>query len=255
MNKVAEYIKYRLKAKKRHGIHSPYVYNLSDKGLTLPLSNREKQIINTFVSQLLSNKESIEVTDHGSGSKRLNRTRRIKDIYKVSSSKRRYGKLLFQLTRHFKPTTILELGTSLGVGTLHMHLGAPDALITSIEGCPETARIAKENFERFHLNGIREKQGTFAEIIPLLDQEKFDLIFIDGHHDGAATLNYIRLLKDKIDDDTILLFDDIRWSDGMFNAWNTIVQDPAYHVTIDLFRMGIAVKRPTQEKEHFILNF
>lgn len=255
MNKVAEYIKYRLNAKKRHGIHSPFVYELSDKGLTSELTKDEKQVINAFIKNLKGNNESIEVTDHGSGSKKLSNKRRVKDIYRVSSSKGRYGHLLFKLSRHFKPMQILELGTSLGVGTTYMKLGSPEAAIFTIEGCPETAQIARKNFNKTGLKEIHSLVGTFKEVIPVLGAVKFDMIFIDGHHSGVATLEYLQMLESHISDNTILIFDDIRWSDDMLSAWNHIVKTSGYHVTIDLFRMGIAVKRPQQEKEHFTLRF
>jgi len=39
----------------------------------------------------------------------------------------------------------------------------------------------------------------------------------------------------------------------MFNAWNRIKLEKKYHLSMDFFRMGILMKRPQQEKEHFIL--
>jgi hypothetical protein len=53
--------------------------------------------------------------------------------------------------------------------------------------------------------------------------------------------------------ETVFVLDDIRWSDSMFEAWNSIVNNPQYNVTIDLFRVGIAIRRTEQRKEHFVL--
>jgi hypothetical protein len=39
----------------------------------------------------------------------------------------------------------------------------------------------------------------------------------------------------------------------MYDAWIKIMNDPKYHLSIDLFRMGIISLRPGQEKEHFTL--
>ena len=82
---------------------------------------------------------------------------------------------------------------------------------------------------------------------------KFDLIFIDGHHDGKALLQYLETLSPFIHDETIILVDDIRWSDSMFTAWKKLRTDEHFHLTIDLFRCGILMKRSHQQKEDFVV--
>ena len=37
------------------------------------------------------------------------------------------------------------------------------------------------------------------------------------------------------------MFDDINWSKGMKNAWNTIKSDKRIKFTIDLYKLGICV--------------
>ena len=95
--------------------------------------------------------------------------------------------------------------------------------------------------------------STFYDYIKSLNEETFDLIFIDGHHDGEALKYYLKLLSDYIHNDTIIVLDDIRWSKSMFNAWNKIKLEKKYHLSMDFFTMGVLMKRPQQEKEHFIL--
>jgi predicted O-methyltransferase YrrM len=248
-----EYIKYLLASRKRHGVHSPFIYQLTDKCLERSYSEDDHVKIKRFKELNKSNPEILTITDHGVGSKHMNNLRSVKDIYKNSSSKGKYGKLLYQLSKHYEPQRILELGTSLGNGTLQLSLGNPKTLVTTIEGCPDTVKTAQQNFDKLGLKNIELINSTFDNFLSTLTDASFDLVFIDGHHDGTALLKYLEALEPFIHEKTIMVLDDIRWSKSMFKAWKQIVSNDRYHVTIDLFRVGLITKRPQQHKEHFII--
>lgn len=243
-----EYIKYRWKAKLRHGIHSPFVYELSDQCLSISISKEDQKCLDVLFSKLKDDKRTIEINDFGAGSKRLSSQRKISKILSTSSSKGKYGKLLYQLSKHYCPERTLELGTSLGAGTHYLCLGFPEGEITTIEACSNTRAIALENLPA----KIESIESTFSEYLPQISKS-FDLVFIDGHHDGDALLKYLEDADRFTHDDTIFVLDDIRWSDSMKEAWNKVVSNPKYNVTLDFFRVGIVIKRPQQEKEHFSL--
>lgn len=253
MNIGVEYIKYRWKAKGRHGIHSPFVYDLMDKCLKVLIDKEDHENLNDLFSALKIDSRSIEVEDFGVGSKKLSNLRSVPTIFKTSSSKGKYGKLLYQLSRFYKLENILEFGTSLGVGTAYLQLGNPKAKITTVEACKNTRELALESFKMLELENIESILSTFDEFIKNKPNTKYDLIYIDGHHDGDALLRYMNELKENSHDETLFILDDIRWSNSMFNAWNKIINDDRYHVTLDFFRFGIAIPRKHQIKEHFTL--
>ncbi len=256
MNIGFEYIKYRWNAKGRHGIHSPFVYDLLDKCLKIKLADADKKSLEALFSQLENDKNTIEIADFGAGSKKLTHTRSIESIFKTSSSKGKYGRLLYQLARFYSPKNILEFGTSLGIGTAYLQLGNRAATVTTIEACKNTRKKALENFKILELEEIVSHQMTFdAYLKTLPPSASFDLIFVDGHHDGEALLNYMKQLRSFAHDETIFILDDIRWSTSMLNAWNEIVADENYHVTLDFFRFGVVAPRKHQVKEHFTLKF
>ena len=250
MNIVLEYIKYRLNAKYLHGVHSPFVYDFMKNAMGIDIKEQHQKEILQCISNVNSNKKEIIVQDYGAKSKKLRGKRSVREIFKTSSSYGRNALLLYRISNYFKPKRILELGTSIGIGSLHLHLGYPSAHITSVEGCQETFNLAKQNLES---TNIELMNSTFYDYIKSLNEETFDLIFIDGHHDGEALKYYLKLLSDYIHNDTIIVLDDIRWSKSMFNAWNKIKLEKKYHLSMDFFRMGVLMKRPQQEKEHFIL--
>ena len=250
MNIVLEYIKYRLNAKYLHGVHSPFVYDFMKNAMVINIKEQHQKEILQCISNVNSNKKEIIVQDYGAKSKKLKGKRSVREIFKTSSSYGKNALLLYRISNYFKPKRILELGTSIGIGSLHLHLGYPSAHITSVEGCKETFNLAKQNLES---TSIELMNSTFYDYIKSINEESFDLIFIDGHHDGEALKYYLKLLSDYIHNDTIIVLDDIRWSKSMINAWNKIKLEKKYHLSMDFFRMGVLIKRPQQEKEHFIL--
>lgn len=255
MNIGFEYIKYRWNAKGRHGIHSPFVFDLVDKCLKIQFDKEDYEDLNDLFTALKTDSRSIEVADFGAGSKKLKNVRAIPTIFKTSSSKGKYGKLLYQLARFHQFKNVLEFGTSLGVGTCYLQLGNPKANITTVEACTNTREIALESFKMLELKNTTSIRSTFDEFLAQKPTTHYDLIYIDGHHDGDALLRYMSELEENAHDETIFILDDIRWSKSMFNAWNKVVNSDKYHVTIDFFRFGIAVPRKHQVKEHFTLKF
>lgn len=253
MNSVVEYIKYRWNAKRRHGVHSPFVYELVDKCFRIKPEKIFLREIDALNQKLKVDEREIHVLDAGAGSKHFGKTRKVKDIYRISSSKGFNSTLLYKLSRHFKPKNILEFGTSLGIGTICLSNGNPNAKITTVEACPETLSLAKENFEICGKSHILLVNKTFNEFLDDYSGIEFDLVFVDGHHDGEALLSYLNRLDKITHDETIFILDDIRWSSSMKSAFDQLFKSDRFHVTIDLFRTGIIVKRPHQEKEHFIL--
>jgi len=254
MYQVISYIKFLWKSKNQHGVHSPFVYNLVTRCFYDRTNYAHYLKLNSYRKSLLGNSTVIEVTDFGSGSRVFSSNKRsIKHIAKTSGTPFKRAKLLYRLVHHFHPKTILELGTSLGIGTYAMALAASEANISSIEGCPEIANVAEPLLQKFQATNVILKTGRFSEILPQLPQTSFDLVFFDGHHDKDATLRYFEQLLPKVQNDSLFIFDDIHWSKGMTEAWETIKQHPEVTVTIDTFHWGFVFFRSEQAKEHFTI--
>lgn len=254
MNIIFEFIKYQLIAKGRHGIHSPFVYKLVDEILNQKVPNGTKLQQNALFRNLKKSKTKINFQEFGAGSKKMNRQRIVSDVFRQSATRGKYAKLIYLLSKNFDHKEILELGTSLGVGTLHFHWGNPLANITTLEACPNTYAFTSKHLQTFPstIGQIKIENALFNEFIET-SKTKYDLIFIDGHHNGTALLKYMEALDKNSNEQTIFIVDDIRWSKDMFMAWNQLIQNEKYHLSIDFFKMGVLMKRPTQIKEHFTL--
>lgn len=253
MNFVSEYIKYLFKAQGRHGIHSPFVFDFVDKCIKVGLNQKYSDDLNSLKKHLLNDKTSVHIVDAGAGSKKMGNVRSVQSIFKTASCKGVYAKLLSQISTFYQPSQILELGTSLGLGTIALSHGNA-AGIVSVDACANTLAVAADNLEKMHIsNQVTLVNATFTAYLNNLDNVKFDLIYIDGHHDGNALREYMERLSNFAHQDTMFILDDIRWSDGMFEVWNELIASEKYHLSMDLFRMGILIPRPQQVKQHFVI--
>jgi predicted O-methyltransferase YrrM len=258
LNRALSYSKYLLKAKGKHGIHSPFVYDL----LTNVIKNEGEyyayEKLERLRNRLLNNHEIIQVKDFGAGSSVNNKLeRKISDIALHSQQSEKYAKLLFRLMNHFQPKHVLELGTSLGLTTLYQAIPIPYSKFISLEGCQNTAAIAQENFNHFKQSTIKIIVGNFDETLSqaLNLMPQLDYVFFDGNHRYEPTMRYFNQCMERIHEGTIFIFDDIHWSREMEKAWNEIRKDSRVTITIDLFKMGIVFFRKGQVKQDFVLRF
>tara|TARA_R110000868_G_scaffold29106_6_gene108464 strand:- start:4001 stop:4651 length:651 start_codon:yes stop_codon:yes gene_type:complete len=213
-------------------------------------------VLNNYRKLLLANPNSIEVTDFGAGSKVFkSNTRAIAQIAKTAGITSKRAELLFRITNYFQSESILEVGTSLGLASAAMALGNKSTKLTTLEGCLETAKVAKNQFQEFELTNITSVVTPFESYLGNLKLETltFKLIFFDGNHSKKATLAYFEQLLSTVTNETVWIFDDIHWSAGMDEAWEIIKTHPKVTVTIDTFQWGLIFFRREQPKEHFII--
>ena len=252
------YVKFLWKSTNAHGVHSPFVFDLVRKCFYYKTDFPEYRTLDEYRNSLLQNKNTIEVTDFGAGSRVFkSNTRAINKIAENAGISVKDAKLLFRVVHYFKPENILEIGTSLGLATSAIAVNKSTE-ITTLEGCQETARVAQSQFEKFNfdVNSVVTEFESYLKTYPEISRNKpqtFDLIYFDGNHSKEATLNYFELLLPTISNETVWIFDDIHWSAGMEEAWEIIKKHPNVTVTIDSFQWGFVFFRREQEKEHFII--
>jgi len=214
------------------------------------LKRREKKLFN--------DDSLITVTDLGAGSHlNKNRTKKVSQIAKNALKNPALAQLIYRLAKDNNPKTIIELGTCLGITTAYLSKACPEADVITIEGCPETAKVAHNNFKELDLENVELQVGNFDVLLPdvIAKAEKLDFVYIDGNHRKEATLNYFNWCLPKIHQNSLLIFDDIYWSKGMKEAWQEIKNHPEVVVTIDLFWIGLVYFRKGQAKEHFKIKF
>ncbi|MCD6564521.1 MAG: class I SAM-dependent methyltransferase [Bacteroidales bacterium] len=258
---ILKYINYYLFAGhgRGYGIHSPFIYEYVIKVLRDRTIERKMKEINDLSSELRSEKTKVETTGFGAGSHfGKSKNLSIGNIARLSSTQKKYGNLLYRTVMFFKPKVILELGTSIGIGTSYLALPDRNANIYTIEGSEILSALAMENFSRLKISNIKQYTGEFINVLPgLLDQlPDIDLIFIDGDHREEATIKYFELCLEAVNSESVIIFDDIHWSGGMEKAWERIKKFSNVKLTLDLFRFGLVFFREEiYSKQHFRIRY
>lgn len=263
---IKSYITFLWNSKNQHGVHSPFVFDLVTKCFYDKKNYPEYSILKNYRNSLLENKNTIEVTDFGAGSRVFkSNTRAINQIAKNAGISSKRAALLFRIVHYFQPKSVLEIGTSLGLATSALSLGLEaktnraklnkNATIVTLEGCPNTLSIAKNQLQKFNFNNVEYINTEFSTYLTThnLKPTTYNLIYFDGNHSKKATLDYFELLLPTITNDSVWIFDDIHWSKDMEEAWEIIKNHPKVTVTIDTYQWGIVFFRIEQEKEHFVI--
>lgn len=217
------------------------------------------------------NTNQIAVKDFGFGTPNDTRTQEqmyhgvetteiISEIYNEASSLNGKGKFIFRLIRNFKPLKCLELGTSLGISAAYimeaLRLNGGNTKFTTIEGAPEIAKLSESTLQDFSFTNFELLQGRFIDVLPqyISENNQIDFAFIDGHHEEKATIKYFQMIYPNLSEKSILLFDDINWSDGMRSAWGMIKKDERVAWTVEDYFVGVAFIDKTktyQEKTNY----
>jgi len=254
---IQSYLKFLWYSKNEHAVHSPFVFSLLTKCFYDKKSKPEYLILKKYRKSLLENKNFIEVTDFGAGSRVFKSNRRqVSKIAQTAGISPKRAELLFRVTNYFKPEKILEIGTSLGLASSAIALGNKESFLLSLEGCQNTQSVAENLFNHqfpdFNFDFVNSEFSKFLKdgSANIYD---WDLIYFDGNHSKKATLEYFELLLPTINNDSVWIFDDIHWSEDMEEAWKMIKTHPQVKVTIDTFQWGFVFFRREQPKEHFII--
>lgn len=200
--------------------------------------------------ELMQDHKQMEVLDLGAGLRgeinraRIQEWRTVSQIVRRSACPPLQSVLLRAIVRYYELRNVLELGTSLGIGTLSLAMGSDTVSVTTVEGAPAIQDIARSNVEKCGLEGnVTFRIGGFEGVLldVLEGMKSLDLLYLDGHHLLEPTLKYYEMAKPYFSDFAIVVVDDIRWSSGMYSAWKILIEKEDILQVYDLYHCGIMV--------------
>jgi predicted O-methyltransferase YrrM len=164
------------------------------------------------------------------------------------------GILLRRLVTGIGARRILELGTNTGFSACYFVSADTRPSLVTVEGSAAMCGIARANLSRLPSDAV-VLHRLFDDAIDELSAagDRFDAAYLDGQHEGQATLHYAARLAPLVRPGGVLIFDDLYWSGDMNRAWREICASPAYGLTLDLALKGVAVLGGTDPRRHMDL--
>ena len=88
-------------------------------------------------------------------------------------------------------TSIIEIGTGVGVSGLWLFLGAPNAVLTSIDSEIDHQQLARAAFATAGIpaNQARLIAGRALDVLPRMNESSYDLVVVDA--DPQSVIEYV----------------------------------------------------------------
>lgn len=235
----------------RYQLHSPFVFQLANEVLEDRRMYYAYRDVEAVREAMLRSSVNLEVEDLGAGAS--SGTRPLRERVQRSASSPEQGRRLFRLARWAAPRTILEIGTSTGVGAMYLASAAREARFVGLEGSAALAAVARENLQLLGLKQAEVRTGAFEQTLPgvLESLETLDFVFFDGNHRAEPTLQYFEQCLACAHAGTVFVFDDVYWSPEMTDTWHRLQAHPRTTLTIDLYDLALLFVNPDfKEKQH-----
>jgi len=256
--RAVSYLQYLASAKSIQYIHSPFLFDLmrfvfDDASKKFP---REFLLLEEQRKKMLHNSTTVNYTDFGAGGDvAREKTMVVKDIASLAVKQRKYSRFLYRLIQYQKSTEVIELGTSLGITTSYLSLACNK--VHTVEADENILSIAKNNWQQLSRNNIHsycfDLNSSLSQLYGQLNT--IDFLFIDANHRKEAMIRYVLQALPYIHQHSIIVLDDIYWSEETLQAWEILKKRKEVSLSFDIFQMGVLFFDCNLSKQHFTLRY
>lgn len=250
---IAQYIKYRLKAKGIQSLHSPFMFEFYKQ---YKQNKKDASIgeLEEVFKEIRKDNRKIDAAGFGAGSRKKGTVLPVKDIARRAGMQKSELPLIRTICSLYESPIIVELGTNIGIGTAALSHYSQSGTIYTFEGNQNLLEYAQALHKTHHFKNIRYVQGNIHETLTSnLSDLEIDIAYIDADHTYEATVAFYKFLRNRMKAKAVMVFDDIYWSEGMTRAWDEIIQDKSVQVSVDMFDKGLIFIDPNLSKQHYVL--
>ena len=229
----------RIRYRKGHGVHSPFVYNLITKVIEEQSPYYRFNDIELIRRQMLFKEDKLAY------------------FIKRGSISPKHGALLFRLANYFRPDNILQVGQTFGLSTLYLTSYKPGVKCISLENIPEYASVSQWAYDKGARTAIDRRIGNYHQLLPGILQEmgKVDFVYFNLKNEQYPDIYLFNACIPHISDQTVFVFEGIKASRNMRTLWKEICAHEKVTVSIDLLSMGLVFLNPKLHKRNYHVYF
>ena len=167
---------------------------------------------------------------------------------------------LYLLIRGTKPQDVIELGTNVGISSAYigaaLKANNTNGHVTTLDASAYRQKLAQQIHTTMNIDTVSYVCGLFTDTLEstLKQMPTVDLAFIDGHHQYQPTLDYFEQILQYANPQTLFVFDDIRWSDGMTQAWDELMADERFGLVVDLDSVGLCMLQQPGQTQRYVFD-
>ena len=231
----------KLFCRKGYNVHSPFVFDLITNVIEDQCAYYSCDDI-ALIRKKLKQKTGVV---HYKGN-RIS----VKQAVRRYGISRKEGDCLFRLTNHYKPRTIVAIGSSLGLIPLYLTRYDSTVSCITLESEPDFARIATHLLSKETNLSLQIRSGVYHKIIPgvLTRLKRIDCIFVDKNVELNDLDNIFNQCLPFFHADTFCVWAGIRSSSEKYHFWQQLCQHPQVTVAVDMFQMGLLFFQPKLHK-------
>lgn len=246
IGKWFDYLYYLLNSTNRHGVHSPFVYEFVDQVLYKNFVNK---------TEYLEYQRTLMIQSRTTGFDELSLSEYV--TKNVLSSK--YCELLQRIVLFYGIKQIHEFGPSTGIEFNYLRY-------LELSGMVPGLKLSSSNMSEPFYSLFKKSQEEFNRAF---NQSESELLESEIDHGSLGKSLYLFHRMDLVkgfwetldrvliraEDQDFFIFTHLYANENSMLNWQRVINDPQFHVTIDCFHLGVALKRTQQVKEHFQLRY
>lgn len=241
------YLKYYFSAITKYKVHSPFVFKFVTDIFEDERFYHFMGVIENYRRNLLGTRDKID-TQNG--------TKTVNQLVKTQGISPKSGAILFKMAHEYKPKTILELGTNLGISSLYQATAESNNSMITLEEDAAIATATQVYFKRLGTRNVELMSGAFNKNLPtaLTKLGSVEHLFFNNFWGYEQSLTYFETCLPYFVPNTVFIFRDPYATTESIKFWEKIKQHPQVKLSLDIYDLGFVFFRSEQkEVAHYSL--
>lgn len=235
------YFKYYFSASTKYQVHSPFVFEFLSDIFEDDRFYHFFGVIEHYRRNLLGTSDKLLIEGE---------EKSINQLVKKGAIQSKIGEILFKTVHKYKPTTLVEIGDSLGISALYQATPNPHVPLLSLVPNSVIGNTTENYFKRLGTRNVELLAGDIAKnIVNAIQQLKsIDHLFFNGFWGKTTTLSYFEACLAAMPANATFVFKSPYASKETQAFWETIKKHEKVRLSVDIYDLGFLFFRSEQKE-------